>query len=46
MNNDNKVNEGRKYYFEMLPGRGHKYPDSILSMLLGIKVMYTMSISS
>jgi len=38
MNIDIKVEEGRKYYFGNVSWKGNtKYPDSVLSILLGIK---------
>jgi outer membrane protein insertion porin family len=38
MNIDIKVDEGRKYYFGNVAWKGNtKYPDTVLSMLLGIK---------
>ena len=37
MNIDIKVDEGRKYYFGNIAWKGNtKYPDSILSLILGI----------
>lgn len=38
LNIDIKVNEGRKYYFGNIAWRGNtKYPDSVLTAILGIK---------
>jgi outer membrane protein insertion porin family len=47
LNIDIKVNEGRKYYFGNITWRGNtKYPDSVLTAILGIKKGDTYNLES